>query len=101
VVIENVVLRPLLWEVLHTIAATLVMVSAAAGLFLRRRRLRQEAFLGCVAASVILVQTVFFPTTRLLAPMLFVLMFYAGCAIDAAFQALSRRPVLSRGALVP
>lgn len=91
VVIENVVRRPLLWEWLHAIAATLVMLSAAVGLFMRRRRLRQEAFLGCVAVSVILVQTVFFPTTRLLAPMLFVLMFYAGCALDAALRLLSTR----------
>ena len=91
VVIENVVRRPLLWEWLHAIAATLVMVSAAAGLFMRRRRLRHEAFLVCVALSVILVQTVFYPTTRLLAPLLFVHMFYAGCALDAALRLFSTR----------
>ena len=91
VVVQNMARRPWSWEALHAIAATVLRVAALAGIVLRWRRRRSEALLLAVPASVILVHTIFFPTTRLLAPMLFALMFYAGCAIDRALGSLDWR----------
>jgi uncharacterized membrane protein YccC len=55
-----------------------------AGLVLRRGRWKLgDAYLLVVAASVVLVCTVFFPTSRLLAPMAFVLMVYTAVAVDS------------------
>jgi hypothetical protein len=63
---------------------------------IRRRRLHDDAFLLTVAGSVIAVNAIFFPTSRLLAPMTFVWMFYAGITA----RCLARSPERS-GAWAP
>jgi 4-amino-4-deoxy-L-arabinose transferase-like glycosyltransferase len=70
--------RPRSWEWLHFTVRALLLVSAVAGLFIRRRRWREDAILYAVILTVAVVHVVFFPTTRLLAPMTAILMIYAG-----------------------
>jgi 4-amino-4-deoxy-L-arabinose transferase-like glycosyltransferase len=76
--------RPRATTAVHVAAQGLLLVCAFAGLALRRVATPGDGFLLCVAGAVIGVNTIFFPTTRLLAPMWFVLMFYAACALAPA-----------------
>lgn len=76
--------RPLSEHIIYSTSRLVLLIGACAGLFLRRGCWsRGDTFLCLVAASVIGVQTVFFPTSRLLAPMAFVMMFYTGVAVSA------------------
>ena len=80
--------RPLAFEAAAALYQTVLIAAGLAGIAMRRRRLRDDAFLLIVAASVIAVNAIFFPTSRLLAPMTFVWMFYASVPI-ARFRATS------------
>ena len=75
---EGLVTRPWIDDAAHAAAQSLLLILGAAGVWIRRRRLRDDQALLVIAGSVALVYSVFFPTTRLLAPAMFVLMFYAG-----------------------
>jgi 4-amino-4-deoxy-L-arabinose transferase-like glycosyltransferase len=59
----------------------LLLAGGAAGIWRRRAVLRDDAFLLVVLGSVLALNTIFFPTSRLLAPMTFVLMFYTAAAV--------------------
>jgi len=73
--------RPWAFEALAASFQCLLLAGAAFGLWRRRGSLlREDAFLIAVAVSVTAVCVVFVPTSRLLAPMTFVLMFYAAAA---------------------
>ena len=84
--------RPVLFEAAVAFYQTILIAGAVAGLAIRRRRLRHDAFLLIVAGSVIAVNTIFFPTSRLLAPMTFVWMFYAGVAVSYFARGRGRTP---------
>jgi hypothetical protein len=79
--------RPWFWDAAHALFRTLMTIAAALGL-VRRRGLHDAALLA-VLASEIVVYTVFFPTTRLLAPATAVAMVYAGIGLSR-LQAGSR-----------
>lgn len=89
--VEGIVRRPRLEEAAFTVVAAATLVLAAAGLYLRRRQLWPDRFLLLTLAVFTAVHAVFFPTTRLVAPMYFVLMFYAGVAADAAQKGWTTR----------
>jgi 4-amino-4-deoxy-L-arabinose transferase-like glycosyltransferase len=72
--------RPLSAELVAGGFQALLLVAGALGIWRRRRHLGDDAFLLIVLGGVLIVNVVFFPTSRLLAPMTFVLMFYAGVA---------------------
>ena len=73
--------RPLIFEAVAAAFQTILTVGGIAGLAIRWRYRRDDAFLLVVAASVIAINVVFFPTSRLLAPMTFVWMFYTAVAV--------------------
>jgi len=79
--------RPWAFEAAAAGFQCVLLAGTAAGVRIRRSHLlREDAFLAVVAMSVLMVNVVFFPTSRLLAPMTFVLMFYtavAGSALGA------------------
>ena len=78
--------RPLRDRVVYVASRAVLLCGAVAGLIVRwRRRTLADNYMIGVAAVVLLVCTLFFPTSRLLAPMAFVLMIYSAAAIDAAF----------------
>ena len=81
--------RPLVFEAAAAVYQTILIAAAVAGLAIRRRRLRDDAFLLIVAGSVIAVNAIFFPTSRMLAPMTFVWMFYSGAAVSCLGRARS------------
>lgn len=74
--------RPFVFEAAAAGYQTILIAAGVAGLVTRRRKLRDDAFLLIVAGSVVAVNAIFFPTSRLLAPMTFVWMFYAGTAVS-------------------
>jgi hypothetical protein len=57
---EGLVKRPWLDEAAHTAFQSLLLVCGGAGVWLRRRRLRDDQALLAVAGSVVLVYTIFF-----------------------------------------
>jgi len=59
----------------------ILLAGGAAGIWRRRAVIGADGFLLVVLASVIAVNSIFFPTSRLLAPMTFVLMFYTAAAL--------------------
>ena len=61
-------------------ASVLVLPTAALGIFMRRRLLKQDAILWAIAGTFIVVSAVYVPATRYVAPMLFVPLFYSGVA---------------------
>jgi hypothetical protein len=73
--------RPRLWEGLHVGARSVLLVAAVVGIAVRRRQWRDDAMLYVVLFSVAAIHVVFFPTTRLLAPMTGVLMTFAGAGV--------------------
>lgn len=83
--------RPRMWERVHAATRTVLLFAAAIGLTVRRRRWRDELLLYVLVLSVATVHVVFFPTTRLLAPMTVVLMLYAGYGLDALWNRGYRR----------
>jgi 4-amino-4-deoxy-L-arabinose transferase-like glycosyltransferase len=72
--------RPLSTELVAGGFQALLVIGGALGIWRRRRHLGADAFLLIVLGGVLIVNVVFFPTSRLLAPMTFALMFYAGAA---------------------
>ncbi|MCA1560704.1 MAG: glycosyltransferase family 39 protein [Acidobacteria bacterium] len=95
--VQGLTPRPRAATAVHVAAQSVLLVCALAGLALRRVATAGDSFLLCVAGAVIAVNTTFFPTTRLLAPMWFVLMFYAACALALGMDRLAvRRPAAWR-----
>jgi TRAP-type C4-dicarboxylate transport system permease small subunit len=86
--LTGLVWRPLGWELAHALFRTLVLLAAVAG-FRHRRRL-EDRWLLAVLAAEFTVYTVFFPTTRLLAPFTAMLMVYAGYGLARHMPAARR-----------
>jgi hypothetical protein len=79
--------RSRLQEIAHSVAYSVIALGAVAGVYLRRRAWRDDLLL---IASIVLftaVAAVYFPTTRLRAPIDPILMMYAACAFSAALRA--------------
>jgi hypothetical protein len=74
--------RPLAYEVAAAGFQSVLLVGAACGLAKRRRHLEQDAFLLIVFGSIVAVCVVFYPTSRLLAPASFVLMFFTAACLE-------------------
>ena len=85
--------RPLIFEVAAAGFQALLLAGAVTGLVMRRDQWRDDAFLLVVAITIIGVQTVFFPTSRLLAPMTFVLIFYTAVAMTRLVNRVADRLV--------
>ena len=75
----------------HFVAHLAITIGAAAGLWIRRRRLKDDVLVLVMLANTAVVYSVFFPTTRLVAPTSFVLMFYAGACFRATTAAAPRQ----------
>jgi hypothetical protein len=73
--------RPVVEVVAYALFSIPVMFAAAAGLYVRRRRVGEDAILWAIALSVIVVNVIYVPATRYRAPMEFVLLFYAASAL--------------------
>jgi hypothetical protein len=87
VAIENSVSRPRVEVIAHAVASSFVLAAAVAGVYIRRRNLRQDAILWGVIATFIVVNAVYVPATRYAAPMTFVLLFYAAVAVARVHHA--------------
>jgi hypothetical protein len=74
--------RPLVDVVAYAVFSTAVLLCAAVGVCVRRRRLSRDAILWAIAATVVVVNVLYVPATRYRAPMEFVLLFYAAAAFE-------------------
>jgi hypothetical protein len=79
--IVNARKRPWLQDVAFAAAQSVLLVLAALGLARRGLHLTDAPLLILVATQAA-VCIVFFPTTRLMAPVMFVVMFYAAVGLD-------------------
>lgn len=75
---EGLTRRPVIEELTFAAAASAILVLACVGLLKRRHVLWNDRFLLLTLAVYVSIHAVFFATTRLVSPMYFVLMFYAG-----------------------
>jgi 4-amino-4-deoxy-L-arabinose transferase-like glycosyltransferase len=73
--------RSALGEWLHAISYSVIFLAALAGMWLRRKQFGRDAILYLMLLGFIVVSSVFFPATRLRAPVEFVLMFFSACAL--------------------
>jgi hypothetical protein len=80
-IVEDFVVRPRLQILSHAFSSSVVLVAAAAGVYLRRGKLAADAVLWAVFLSFVFVHAMYFPATRYRAPMEFVLFHYAGVAM--------------------
>jgi hypothetical protein len=81
-VVEHTRPRPLWHQVVHGVSYVAVMAAAAIGFYKRRAFvLRRDAMLWAIVATFVGVHALYFPSTRYLAPISFVWLFYAAAAI--------------------
>jgi hypothetical protein len=85
VVVVNARRRPLIKDAAHAVAQAALLVLATLGI-VRRRPAGPDLALLLMFGAQAAVCVVFFPTTRLLAPVMFVLMFYAAVRLQAPAQ---------------
>jgi hypothetical protein len=75
--------RPIHDQAAYTASYVVMAAAALAGIWMRRRILGRDLVLWCIVCSFVIMAMVFFPATRLRAPMEFVLLFYAAVTVDA------------------
>jgi hypothetical protein len=75
--------RPIHEEAAYTASYLTIVAAALVGIWMRRSILRRDLVLWCIVCSFVIMAMVFFPATRLRAPMEFVLLFYAAVTVDA------------------
>ncbi len=89
--VEGTAPRPVAQEIAYSTSYVVIAVAALGGIWLRRRRLRDDALLWAIAVVFVAAAVVYFPATRYRVPMEFVLLFYAAVGI-AALAARRRIP---------
>jgi len=93
--------RPALAEAAHSLVYGITALGALVGVFLRRRDWRRDAFPWLALLTFTAVSAVYFPTTRMRAPVEFVLMLFAGCAGAWAWRRLTSTGATTAGARRP
>jgi Dolichyl-phosphate-mannose-protein mannosyltransferase len=83
--------RPWINDTVHTGAQSVLLLLAAIGIA-RRGMPGTDAPLLILLAAQAIVCVAFFPTTRLMAPVMFVLMFYAATGLTGSSAAAPRQP---------
>lgn len=91
VTVENSAPRPPAEVWAYGLATSFVLLTAAAGIFIRRHHLfRDDAILWAIVATFVLVNAVYIPASRYTAPMLFAFLFYSGVALAFPFSDSTR-----------
>ena len=75
----------------HSIFYSFILAAAIFGIYLRRREFSNDLILYFIILSFTIIYSLYWPATRLRAPMDFVLMFYAASALNLFWCGLSRR----------
>jgi len=86
--VEHASNRSLTKELIHSLSYGFIFLTALIGIYLRRKEARTDLILYLIALSFIVVYSLYFPTTRLRAPMDFVLIFYSAYAIESFLKRL-------------
>ncbi len=79
--VDGIPARSVPAEWLHAFCYCIIFLTALAGIRLRRKQAGRDAILYLMLLGFVLVSSVFFPATRLRAPVEFVLMFFSACAL--------------------
>lgn len=80
--VENLPSRPRAAEWIHTFYSSGVLFTAVIGIFLRRKEISKDWVLYSVMLSFVVVYSLYWPATRLRAPMDFILLFYSSVALN-------------------
>lgn len=84
--IKNIPKRGILKEAAHSIFYGFIFLTAAAGIFIRRKRWMQDIFLYLIIFNFTAVYALYWPATRLRAPMDFIFMIFSACFLVASFS---------------
>jgi hypothetical protein len=98
--VDGTIARPLVQQIAYSCSYVAVAVLAVVGVCMRRHDLGRDAMLWCVLLTFTAVYAAFFPSTRYRAPADFVMLFYAGIAVETWIdcrQFISRGPNAARG----
>lgn len=79
--IEGANSRPVHVEAVHAMVSSLILLTALAGMYHSRNKIRTDAILYALLLGFVAVSVVYYPTTRLRAPIEFVFMFFSACAL--------------------
>jgi hypothetical protein len=79
--VEESAERPRVEVWAFALASSFVLLTAALGVFIRRRSFVDDAILWSILATFVAVNAMYVPASRYAAPMLFVLMFYSSVAL--------------------
>jgi hypothetical protein len=88
--VEDVSSRRAVAEWAYTISYSFIFSTALYGLYLRRRHSESDSILYLIAFSFVGVYSLYWPSTRLRAPMDFALMFYSACALNRSWSRCRR-----------
>ncbi len=81
--VENPGRRSIFHELSYTISYGFIALTAMIGIYIRRKEFGKDLILYLIVFSFIVVYSLYFPTTRLRAPMDFILIFYSACTIES------------------
>ncbi len=84
--VKNLGRRSLFNELSYTISYSFILLTALVGIYIRRKEFKTDLILYLIAFSFIVTYSIYFPTTRLRAPMDFILIFFSACAIELCFK---------------
>jgi hypothetical protein len=84
--VEGARRRPVRDEMAYSASYVAIVVAAVVGFWSRRRQWRADLPLSCIVLTLVVTHAIFFPATRYRVPMEFVLLLYAGVAVDAWVQ---------------
>jgi hypothetical protein len=85
----------------HSLVHGITALAALVGVFVRRRDRRRDAFPWLALVTFTVVSAVYFPTTRMRAPVEFVLILFAGCGGAWAWRRLTFTGATTAGARRP
>lgn len=86
ITVEHAANRALVEEVAYSLSYTPLLLTALVGVYVRRRYVQRDLILYVTLFSFVVVYSIYWPATRVRAPMDFVLMFYCACAITGVVR---------------
>jgi hypothetical protein len=91
IAVENSVPRRRSEIAAHAVTSLVLLVGCAAGVHLRWRELHRDTILWAIVVTFVVINAIYVPATRYIAPMQFVLIFYSAVALARIREGSWRR----------